>query len=74
MKVLTAFAHKPVAIAININLFVMTHSLRFDRTCCDDLHDLRSRVIGQPEISTDGFHPYRVAIGDAFGDNASHGE
>jgi hypothetical protein len=30
-------------------------------------------VIGQPEISTDGFHPYRVAIRDAFGDSASHG-
>ena len=39
----------------------------------DFLHDLRSRVIGQPEISTDGFHPYRVAIRDAFGDNAPHG-
>jgi IS1 family transposase len=39
----------------------------------DFLHDLRSRVIGQPEISTDGFHPYRVAIRDAFGDGASHG-
>jgi hypothetical protein len=38
----------------------------------DFLHDLRSRVIGQPEISTDGFHPYRVAIRDAFGDSASH--
>jgi IS1 family transposase len=35
----------------------------------DFLHDLRSRVIGQPEISTDGFHAYR----DAFGDGASHG-
>jgi len=39
----------------------------------DFLHDLRSRVIGQPEISTDGFHPYRVAIRDTFGDSASHG-
>lgn len=39
----------------------------------DFLHDLRSRVIGQPEISTDGFHPYRPAIRDAFGPNASHG-
>jgi len=39
----------------------------------DFLHDLRSRVIGQPEISTDGFHPYRVAIRGAFGDSASHG-
>src|SRR5476651_2238148 len=39
----------------------------------DFLYDLRSRVIGQPEISTDGFHPYRVAIRDAFGASASHG-
>jgi IS1 family transposase len=39
----------------------------------DFIHDLRGRVIGQPEISTDGFHPYRVAIRDAFGDSASHG-
>ncbi|MCS3758669.1 transposase [Bradyrhizobium centrosematis] len=39
----------------------------------DFIHDLRSRVIGQPEISTHGFHPYRVAIRDAFGPNASHG-
>jgi IS1 family transposase len=39
----------------------------------DFLHDLRSRVIGQPEISTDGFLPYRNAIRNAFGDGASHG-
>ena len=39
----------------------------------DFLHDLRGRVIGQPEISTDGFHPYRMAIREAFGDSASHG-
>jgi IS1 family transposase len=37
------------------------------------LQDLRGRVIGQPEISTDGFHAYRVAIRDTFGDSASHG-
>jgi IS1 family transposase len=39
----------------------------------DFLQDLRSRVIGQPEIATDGFHPYRMAIREAFGDSASHG-
>ena len=39
----------------------------------DFIHDLRARVIGQPEISTDGFHPYRPAIREAFGDSASHG-
>jgi len=39
----------------------------------DFLHDLRSRVIGQPEISTDGFRPYRMAIRAAFGENSAHG-
>jgi IS1 family transposase len=39
----------------------------------DFLHDLRGRVIGQPEISTDGFKPYLSAVRDAFGDSASHG-
>jgi IS1 family transposase len=37
------------------------------------LDDLRGRVIGQPEISTDGFHPYRPAIRDTFGPAANHG-
>ena len=37
------------------------------------LHDLRGRVIGAPEISTDGFIPYRQAIRDAFGSRVAHG-
>lgn len=37
------------------------------------LHDLRERVIGAPEISTDGFLPYRNAIRDAFNNRAAHG-
>lgn len=37
------------------------------------LADLRERVIGQPEISTDGFQPYRPAIRDTFGREANHG-
>lgn len=37
------------------------------------LDDLRGRVIGQPEISTDGFNPYRPAIRDVFGSEANHG-
>jgi IS1 family transposase len=37
------------------------------------VQDLRERVIGAPEISTDGFHPYKVAIRDAFKGKASHG-
>ncbi len=37
------------------------------------IYDLRERVIGAPEISTDGFHPYKMAIRDAFSGRASHG-
>lgn len=37
------------------------------------LYDLRERVLGSPEISTDGFLPYRNAIRDAFGKRAAHG-
>lgn len=29
--------------------------------------------MGLPEISTDGYHPYKVAIRDAFGNRISHG-
>lgn len=36
------------------------------------IQDLRERVIGAPEISTDGFGPYRTAIRDAFRQSA-HG-
>ena len=46
---------------------------RNSESTMDFLHDLRSRVIGQPEISTDGFKPYLSAVRNAFGDNASHG-
>lgn len=34
--------------------------------------DLRERVIGSPEISTDGFRPYQNAVRDAF-QNSAHG-
>jgi IS1 family transposase len=37
------------------------------------IQDLRQRVIGAPEISTDGFLPYQNAIRDAFNGRASHG-
>jgi IS1 family transposase len=42
-------------------------------TTDDFIQDLRGRVIGTPEISTDGLHYYRPAIRDAFGKNATHG-
>ena len=42
-------------------------------TTDDFIQDLRGRVIGAPEISTDGLHYYKPAIRDAFGKRATHG-
>lgn len=42
-------------------------------TTDDFIQDLRGRVIGVPEISTDGYHPYKNAIRDAFGSRVAHG-
>ena len=35
--------------------------------------DLRRRIIGAPQVSTDGFKPYREAIEQAFGSRVHHG-
>jgi IS1 family transposase len=37
------------------------------------IRDLRERVLGAPEISTDGFTPYRTAIEDIFGADCRFG-
>jgi hypothetical protein len=37
------------------------------------IRDLRDRVLGSPEISTDGYTPYLTAIRDAFGNRVAHG-
>jgi IS1 family transposase len=37
------------------------------------IRDLRERVLGLPEISSDGFLPYQPAIRHAFGDRVAHG-
>jgi len=36
------------------------------------VQDLRERVLGEPEISTDGWHPYKLSVRDAFR-NSAHG-
>jgi IS1 family transposase len=46
---------------------------RTTETTDDFIQDLRQRVIGVPEISTDGLHFYKNAIRDAFGKRATHG-
>jgi IS1 family transposase len=38
----------------------------------DFIQDLRGRVLGSPEISTDSYGPYRVSVRDAFR-NSAHG-
>jgi IS1 family transposase len=38
----------------------------------DFIQDLRGRILGAPEISTDGWHPYKLSIRDAFR-NSAHG-
>jgi IS1 family transposase len=42
-------------------------------TTHDFIADLRERVIGSPEISTDGFLPYKTAIRSEFGNRIAHG-
>lgn len=42
-------------------------------TTHDFIADLRQRVIGSPEISTDGFLPYKNAIRAEFGNRIAHG-
>jgi IS1 family transposase len=42
-------------------------------TTHDFIADLRERVIGLPEISTDGYLPYQNAIRAAFGNRIAHG-
>jgi IS1 family transposase len=42
-------------------------------TTHDFIADLRQRVIGLPEISTDGFLPYQNAIRAEFGNRVAHG-
>ena len=46
---------------------------RDSETTDNFVQDLRERVIGTPEISTDGFLPYQNAIRDAFNGKAHHG-
>jgi IS1 family transposase len=46
---------------------------RHGATTDEFVQDLRERVLGAPEISTDGFLPYQPAIRDAFNGRVAHG-
>jgi IS1 family transposase len=63
-----------VALASSTRAIVAYRTGKRDGATTDDfIQDLRARVIGAPEISTDGLHYYKPAIRDAFGSRASHG-
>ena len=63
-----------VALASSTRAIIGYRTGKRDSATTDDfIQDLRARVIGAPEISTDGYLPYQNAIRDAFGSRASHG-
>jgi IS1 family transposase len=62
-----------VALASTARAIVSYRTGKRDGATTDDfVQDLRQRVLGSPEISTDGFHPYKLSIRDAFR-NSAHG-
>ena len=63
-----------IALAASAKVIVAYRTGKRDSENTDPfIRDLRERVLGAPEISTDGFHPYRPAIRDAFGERVAHG-
>jgi IS1 family transposase len=47
-------------------IFAYRIGKRDGSTTDDFIQDIRQRVLGAPEISTDGFKPYQQSIRDAF--------
>ena len=63
-----------VALASSTRAIIGYRTGKRDSATTDDfIQDLRARVIGVPEITTDGYHPYKNAIRDAFGSRVAHG-
>jgi IS1 family transposase len=61
-----------VALAASTRAIIGYRTGKRDTATTDDfIQDLRGR--GVPEITTDGYHPYKSAIRDAFGSRVSHG-
>jgi IS1 family transposase len=63
-----------VALASATRAIIGYRTGKRDSVTTDDfIQDLRARVLGAPEISTDGLHFYKPAIRDAFGSRTAHG-
>src|SRR5262245_44547788 len=66
--------HTYIALASSPRAIIGYRTGKRDGATTDDfIQDLRTRVIGVPEISTDGLHYYKPAIRDAFGRGVAHG-
>lgn len=64
-----------VAISASTRAIVAYRTGKRTSTTTDDfIQDLRQRVIGSPEISTDGLRFYQPAIRDAFGSRIAYGQ
>jgi IS1 family transposase len=62
-----------VALAATSRAIISYRTGKRDGATTDDfIQDLRARVLGSPELSTDGYKPYLTAIRDAFRGSA-HG-
>ncbi len=63
-----------IGLAASTRAIIAYHTgKRTTETTDEFIQDLRQRVIGLPEISTDGLHSYKNAIRDAFGNRVAHG-
>jgi hypothetical protein len=71
-RVRTASAASAVQVSLG-GTFQPATGKRTSETTDEFIQDLRQRVIGTPEISTDGVNFYKPAIRDAFGNRVAHG-
>jgi IS1 family transposase len=72
--VVTGDQYTFVALAASTRAIIAYRTGKRDDVTTDEfIQDLRQRVIGAPEISSDGWRPYQPAIRDAFGNRVAHG-
>jgi IS1 family transposase len=63
-----------IALAASAKAIIAYHTGKRNADTTDlFVRDLRERVLGSPEISSDGYYPYTETIRHAFGDRVAHG-